>query len=345
MKFFIALTALLIAGCLAPARAGYSIGSPSVGVSVGQFDPYLDPYGAWLTVQGYGRVWQPAPQYVGSDFYPYGSGGQWVYTNVGWVFDSDYPFGWAVFHYGRWTRHFDHGWLWIPGSQWGPSWVSWRFGGPFVGWAPLGPRGALGVGYRDWCFVPSDRFTVRNVRAYSAGEYEFHRAVAVTGPSRVPGPPPEMISRATGSRVRQVPVDRLRSGGRVPPQPQGRFNSYVPPPRSSSFPRGQPTPPPPPPSYRGAPDSNERMMPSYPSRNPPPASQFEPLGAPPARSRAAPPAAPMPPPAPRPRAMQPAPFNGSMSPSPNMRPSSPPPSNAPAPRMAPPPPPPRSGGR
>ena len=329
MRFFLALMALLLAGCFAPARSAYGVASPSVGVSVGQFDPYLDPYGAWLTVSGYGRVWQPAPQYVGSDFYPYGSGGQWVYTNAGWVFDSDYPFGWAVFHYGRWTRHSDYGWLWIPGSQWGPSWVSWRFGGPFVGWAPLGPRGALGIGYRDWCFVPSDRFTVRNVRAYSAGEYEFHRAVAVTEPSRVPGPPPAMISRATGSRVRQVPVDRLRSGGRVPPPPQGRMNSYAPSSsRYKSFPQGQMTPPPP--RYRSAPDSNDQMAPPMPSnryRTPQPADQFNAPGQP------------MTPPSPRYRNVPMTP------PPPSMRRSSPAPSSAPAPRMSPPPPPPRGGRR
>ncbi|MDP3157408.1 MAG: hypothetical protein Q8N23_32370 [Archangium sp.] len=342
MRFFFALAAVLLAGCFAPARSAFAVASPSVGVSVGQFDPYLDPYGAWLTVRGYGRVWQPAPQYVGSDFYPYGSGGQWVYTNAGWVFDSEYPFGWAVFHYGRWTRHFDYGWLWIPGSQWGPSWVSWRLGGPFVGWAPLGPRGARGVGYRDWCFVPSDRFTVRNVRAYSAGEYEFHRAVAVTAPSRMPGPPPEMISRATGSRVRQVPVDRLRSGGRVPP-PRGRANTSGSSPRSA-YPQGQ-LPPTPQQRYRSAPDSNDRLY-----RAPPPARRLEPMTPPPppARYRASPPspgAAPMtlPPPA---RAMPRAPSMPTSPPPPSssLKRGSPPPAS-PAPRMAPPPPPPRGGGR
>lgn len=344
MKLFFALMALLLAGCFAPARSGYAVASPSVGVSVGQFDPYLDPYGAWLTLPGHGRVWQPASQYVGSDFYPYGSGGQWVYTNAGWVFDSEYPFGWAVFHYGRWTRHRSYGWLWIPGSQWGPSWVSWRFGGPFVGWAPLGPRGRLGVRYRDWSFVPADRFTVRNVRAYSAGEYEFHRAVAVTEPSRGAGPPPGLISRATGTRVRQVPVDRLRSSNRVPP-PQGRSNTSVPSPRSRSFPQGQQqmTPPAPPSRYRSAPDSNDQLAPpSPPTRyKTPPAGQFNPPGqpmtprAPPPRAQPAPSMSP-------PSRAQPA---RSMSPPPpSMKRSSPPPPSS-GPRMAPPPPPSRGRPR
>jgi hypothetical protein len=29
--------------------------------------------------------------------------------------------------------------VWVPGYEWGPAWVSWRFGGNYVGWAPLPP--------------------------------------------------------------------------------------------------------------------------------------------------------------------------------------------------------------
>jgi hypothetical protein len=41
-----------------------------------------------------------------------------------------------------------YGWLWTPGTQWAPAWVSWREGGDYIGWAPLppgcdfGPQGA-----------------------------------------------------------------------------------------------------------------------------------------------------------------------------------------------------------
>jgi hypothetical protein len=34
------------------------------------------------------------------------------------------------------------GWGWVPGTMWGPAWVSWRSGGGYAGWAPLPPRGA-----------------------------------------------------------------------------------------------------------------------------------------------------------------------------------------------------------
>ena len=39
---------------------------------------------------------------------------------------------------------------WVPGYEWGPAWVSWRFGGGYVGWAPLPPRAVwtTGIGLR-----------------------------------------------------------------------------------------------------------------------------------------------------------------------------------------------------
>ncbi len=61
--------------------------------------------------------------------------GYWALTDYGNTWVSDYPWGWAAFHYGRW--HFDkyYGWEWIPGHVWGPAWVSWRHGGGYYGWA------------------------------------------------------------------------------------------------------------------------------------------------------------------------------------------------------------------
>jgi len=31
------------------------------------------------------------------------------------------------------------GWVWVPGYEWAPAWVSWRYGDEYVGWAPLPP--------------------------------------------------------------------------------------------------------------------------------------------------------------------------------------------------------------
>jgi len=58
--------------------------------------------------------------------------------------------GWAPFHYGRWRRHSMYGWIWMPGTVWGPAWVSWRHCDAAIGWAPLPPEALYeaGIGFR-----------------------------------------------------------------------------------------------------------------------------------------------------------------------------------------------------
>ena len=118
-----------------------------------QFYDQLSPYGNWVNNQDYGYVWVPNVP----GFRPYYNNGHWVYTSYGWTWVSDYNWGWAPFHYGRWTHDMAYGWMWVPGYQWGPAWVSWRGGGDYYGWAPLGPRMEIGASigsYDSWCFVP-----------------------------------------------------------------------------------------------------------------------------------------------------------------------------------------------
>ena len=69
--------------------------------------------------------------------------GYWAYTDVGYTWISYEDFGWATYHYGRWAKLADYGWVWFPGTdlEWGPAWVSWRYGTGVVGWAPIPPRG------------------------------------------------------------------------------------------------------------------------------------------------------------------------------------------------------------
>ena len=107
-----------------------------VTVSYQTFYDNLAPYGQWVSDPQYGNVWVPNE---GGDFRPYGSRGHWVMTDYGNTWVSDDPWGWACYHYGRWTYDPYYGWVWIPGYEWAPSWVSWRFGGGYSGWAPLGP--------------------------------------------------------------------------------------------------------------------------------------------------------------------------------------------------------------
>ena len=110
-----------------------------VDVSINFFYEHLGSDGDWLDVDGYGYCWQPNVAVSNRSWRPYADG-YWAYTNVGWTWVSYESFGWATYHYGRWARLRNHGWVWVPGYEWGPAWVSWRTGGNYVGWAPLPPR-------------------------------------------------------------------------------------------------------------------------------------------------------------------------------------------------------------
>jgi hypothetical protein len=115
-------------------------------VSIDFFYDNLGSDGSWVEVADYGYCWQPSAAGSNSKWRPY-SDGYWAYTDVGWTWISYEDFGWATYHYGRWTRLRDRGWFWVPGREWGPAWVSWRTGGDYIGWAPLPPRGGGEVEY------------------------------------------------------------------------------------------------------------------------------------------------------------------------------------------------------
>jgi len=98
-------------------------------VTYNYFYDTLSPYGTWIDVDGYGYCWQPTVVVLNGGWRPYCDRGRWLYTNLGWYWHSDYSWGWATFHYGRWFSHPRWGWCWYPGYVWGPSWVSWRYCG------------------------------------------------------------------------------------------------------------------------------------------------------------------------------------------------------------------------
>ena len=136
----------------------------------GLFRERLRPYGNWVSVSGYGDCWDPSVGGRG-DWRPYVDG-SWGWSDQGWSWVSNEPFGWATYHYGRWVRVAHYGWVWVPGMEWAPAWVAWRSGNSHIGWAPLPPEPAglswTGVGrdcdsrYRlqaaQYVFVPVTRF-------------------------------------------------------------------------------------------------------------------------------------------------------------------------------------------
>lgn len=108
-------------------------------VSLDLFYDNLSPHGSWIEVADYGYCFQPSVAVSNSDWRPYADG-YWAYTDLGWTWVSYEDFGWATYHYGRWANLDSFGWVWVPGYEWGPAWVSWRTGGDYVGWAPLPPQ-------------------------------------------------------------------------------------------------------------------------------------------------------------------------------------------------------------
>jgi hypothetical protein len=118
--------------------------------SYSMFYTRLEPYGDWIETDDYGYVYRPR-QAENARWRPY-TDGHWVYTDAGWTWVSEEPFGWATYHYGRWTRLRGIGWIWVPGNEWAPAWVSWRTGGQYVGWAPLPPEAEFdrGTGIHNW---------------------------------------------------------------------------------------------------------------------------------------------------------------------------------------------------
>ena len=174
---------LLLGGTAGAARAATSVSAgihigPSghTSVDLGFFYDDLAPYGNWIERPSYGWVW--TPRAVATSWRPY-QDGHWVWTDEGWTWISDEPYGWATYHYGRWYDDPEIGWSWVPGNEWAPSWVSFQQGADYVGWAPLPPgvnvSVSVGSGYggyaygiapEDYLFVPERNFLAPRISGY-----------------------------------------------------------------------------------------------------------------------------------------------------------------------------------
>ncbi len=147
---------LLLSGCAYGQASGYApqyppgyddgMGSGDVvqpgdlfgGQNVESVEQFFDPlanYGQWTDTR-FGYAFVPA---VPQGWRPYVNG-RWGDNRL-WI--SDDPWGWATDHYGRWGFDDGIGWVWVPGTEWAPSWVAWRENDNVAGWAPIPP----GVNY------------------------------------------------------------------------------------------------------------------------------------------------------------------------------------------------------
>ncbi len=172
------------------------------GVTPELFRTTLGSHGDWYTSPRYGDVWRPRVA-VGWRPYYFGS---WLWTDEGWYWNSDEPFAWAVYHYGRWVYDSAWGWVWVPGYQWAPAWVTWRFGIDAVGWAPLAPGVSVFVTsypFVDfwWTFVPSVRFVGVPVYTVAYRPRDTSRWYNATRPA-----PPRTTTRSRESVVAAPPA-------------------------------------------------------------------------------------------------------------------------------------------
>ena len=205
----------------------------SDGMSYQTFYDQLSPYGSWVNYPGYGYVWVPQAD---GNFAPYQTEGEWQYSDAGWVWVSDYPWGWATFHYGRWFYDPSYGgWLWMPGYDWAPAWVTWGNYGGYYCWTPIGPRdfvnGRWGYGAYDhhWFCLPhehmgehgSGRYIVRN-EVVDHDRAHFERNIAIVNHTNTygrsvynAGPKVEEVQKATGRTITHMSISNTSKPGKT----------------------------------------------------------------------------------------------------------------------------------
>jgi hypothetical protein len=91
-----------------------STGNTSISSPYGYGMSDLNYYGNFMTVAGYGNVWQP--YFVGSNWSPFQAGGWAFYPGAGYMWVSGYPWGWMPYNYGNWAFAPGFGWVWQPGN-------------------------------------------------------------------------------------------------------------------------------------------------------------------------------------------------------------------------------------
>lgn len=213
---------LLLTGTTQLAKAQYD------DVSLQTFYDELSPYGTWINDPEYGYVWRPDVDQA--EFRPYYTNGRWAMTEYGNTWVSNYDWGWAPFHYGRWIYNRYNNWVWIPDTVWGPAWVSWRSGGGYYGWAPMGPsiNININIGRRyvmpDFCwnFIPERHIYYNSYPRYYSGRNRVYIQNTViinntyvrNNRTYYSGPRVDDVRRATNQNVTIYNVSRTnRTGG------------------------------------------------------------------------------------------------------------------------------------
>ncbi|MES3002522.1 MAG: DUF6600 domain-containing protein [Pseudomonadota bacterium] len=110
----------------------------------------LDANGQWSQDAAHGVVW--TPRTVPANWAPYRNGRwEWI-APWGWTWIDEAPWGFAPFHYGRWTQ-ISSRWVWVPGRiglkpVYAPALVA------FIGGSGAGWKSALGPGRSGVTWFP-----------------------------------------------------------------------------------------------------------------------------------------------------------------------------------------------
>jgi hypothetical protein len=94
-----------------------SAGGSSINSPYGYGMSDLNYYGNFMTVPGYGNMWQP--YFTDAAWSPFQDGGWAFYPGFGYMWVSGYPWGWMPYNYGNWAFAPGYGWGWQPG-YWNP---------------------------------------------------------------------------------------------------------------------------------------------------------------------------------------------------------------------------------
>ncbi|NRF41724.1 DUF6600 domain-containing protein [Pedobacter foliorum] len=224
MKNIIKLPAIVLGLMLLLTGTAQRVMAQDEDISLQSFYDELSPYGTWIQDSQYGYVWRPDVEQA--DFRPYYSNGRWAMTEYGNTWISNYDWGWAPFHYGRWVYNRYSQWVWIPDTVWGPAWVSWRSGGGYYGWAPMGPGMNININFNIpdlwWVFVPQ-----RNIYYNDFPRYYSRRNVTIIHNTTIinnvysrnnrnyySGPRADDIRRSTRQAVPVYNIDRTSRPGR-----------------------------------------------------------------------------------------------------------------------------------
>ena len=202
---------------------GYSTGN----VSLQTFYDELTPYGTWIQDSQYGYVWRPDVDQ--NEFRPYYTNGRWAMTEYGNTWVSNYDWGWAPFHYGRWVINSYRQWIWLPDTNWGPAWVDWRSGDGYYGWAPMAPSININLSFGRrysvpefcWNFIPQHNIYINTFPRYDYGRNNVYiRNTTIINNTYVynrrsyyGGPRMEDIRRATNRNVTVYRFDQSSRPG------------------------------------------------------------------------------------------------------------------------------------